>query len=495
MRNLFGVLIILLMAFFQYDVCAQPREALFSSPPDQVRIDLPSVNPHVVLRQRLVIVRPASLDDFGGSSVYLNPFDDLYLKAECVRTERNANGGLTWYGHIERSLSSEVVLERNGSKMAGSITTMDRKYTVRHLKDDLHLVRELDPISFQAASSSPLAASLAMQAVLSDYETDVLYLVNLERAAQNLHPLTWDNQLHDAALAHSEDMAVNNYFSHTSLDGRTASERIEDAGYSWSAAGENIASGYSTPQAVVNGWMNSDGHRQNILSSTYCDLGVGYAYDPSSIYDHYWTQDFGRRIGVFSCSAVANQPPSAGFMATPISGPSPLVVHFDASASVDPEGGLLSFEWNFGDGQTGSGGVPSHTYTRAGKYTVTLTVMDGGGASNRLERMNFITVSDPSMSKHPLIIYIEGQGTATMTPPDGSYTPGAVVTLTAIPNGGWEFSGWAGDLAGSDNPAAITMNSSKSLTATFTHIGNRDAVASGASGGGGCFISTIRSSF
>jgi uncharacterized protein YkwD len=266
---------------------------------------------------------------------------------------------------------------------------------VRHLKDDLHLVRELDLAFFQAASLAVRSESLTLQTAPSAFETDVLDLVNQERAAQNLLPLSWDNQLHEAARNHSEDMAANNYFSHTSLDGRAFVDRIEDAGYWWNAAGENIAAGYSTPQAVMNGWMNSAGHRQNILNSAYCDLGVGYAYDQSSAYDHYWTQDFGRRTGVTVCLNVANQPPSASFIATPFSGLPSLLVQFDASGSVDPEGGLLSFDWNFGDGQTGSGKIVAHTYTEVGSYTVTLTVTDNRGASDTLVRMNYVEVEAP----------------------------------------------------------------------------------------------------
>ena len=343
-------MLILLLAFIEYGVCALPHEALFTVPADGIQVDLPSVNPAVVLRQRLVKVQSHLLGSGDEPIAYLNPFDDVHLEAVWERTERNANGRYTWFGHIEQAPSSEVVLVMDGSKMAASITIVQRKCTVWHLRDDLHLVREVDLTSFQTSSAAARVGTFALQVAPSGFETAVLDLVNQQRAAQNLRPLNWNNQLHEAARDHSEDMAANNYFSHTSLDGRTAWDRMEDAGYQWGSAGENIAAGYSTPQAVVNGWMNSAGHRQNILSPGYCDLGVGYAYDPSSTYDHYWTQDFGRRIGVVSCPSVVNQPPSAGFIATPISGSSPLVVQFDASASVDPDAGPLSFDWDFVQG-------------------------------------------------------------------------------------------------------------------------------------------------
>jgi hypothetical protein len=133
-------------------------------------------------------------------------------------------------------------------------------------------------------------------------EQEVAGLVNLEREIENLRPLIWDNALGSAARSHSTDMAQQNYFSHTSLDGRGFSQRISAAGYSCSTCGENIAAGYSSPQAVMNGWMNSSGHRANILNSAFCDLGVGYAFESASTYGHYWTQDFGRRQGVSVCT-------------------------------------------------------------------------------------------------------------------------------------------------------------------------------------------------
>ena len=89
-------------------------------------------------------------------------------------------------------------------------------------------------------------------------------------------------------------MATNDYFSHTSLDGRTFSQRIQDAGYAGGfPQGENIAAGSSTPQAVVNAWMASSGHCSNIMKGGYADIGVGYGFLAGSTYGHYWTQNFG----------------------------------------------------------------------------------------------------------------------------------------------------------------------------------------------------------
>ena len=99
-----------------------------------------------------------------------------------------------------------------------------------------------------------------------------------------------------AARGHSNDMAINDFFSHTGSDGSSPWDRIERQGYSLASGGENIAAGYSTPASVMDGWMNSPGHRANILNCGFTEIGIGYAYladDTGSVnYHHYWTQDF-----------------------------------------------------------------------------------------------------------------------------------------------------------------------------------------------------------
>jgi hypothetical protein len=144
----------------------------------------------------------------------------------------------------------------------------------------------------------------------ADFESEVIELVNIEREARNLHPLSYNLELTVAARRHSQDMGDQNYFDHTSLDGRMFFERIIDAGYDYRNCGENIAAGYATPAAVVDGWMNSDGHRANILDPDYCDIGVGYAVVNVSDFYHYWTQDFGRRAGVTQCPVPVAVPPA-----------------------------------------------------------------------------------------------------------------------------------------------------------------------------------------
>ncbi|HYN65639.1 MAG TPA: CAP domain-containing protein [Ornithinibacter sp.] len=120
---------------------------------------------------------------------------------------------------------------------------------------------------------------------------EVLRLANLERAKVRCPALRWESRLATAARLHSEDMARRNYFSHTSLDGRSPWDRIRAQGYAYGSA-ENIAAGQSTPAAVMTAWMNSSGHRANILNCSNKALGVGIGKGGS--YGTYWTQDFGR---------------------------------------------------------------------------------------------------------------------------------------------------------------------------------------------------------
>lgn len=116
----------------------------------------------------------------------------------------------------------------------------------------------------------------------------IVELVNAERAEAGCSPVALNSTLTKAAQDHSADMAAHNTMSHTGSDGSDPGSRITAAGYQWSAYGENVAYGYATPEQVMDGWMNSPGHRENILNCSYKEIGVGLA-QPGS----YWTQDFG----------------------------------------------------------------------------------------------------------------------------------------------------------------------------------------------------------
>lgn len=121
-------------------------------------------------------------------------------------------------------------------------------------------------------------------------EAQVVELVNQKRAANGLKPLRLNWELARVARYKSMDMRDRNYFSHDSPTYGSPFEMMKAFGIRYSAAAENIAAGQRTAQAVMNSWMNSPGHRSNILSASYTEIGVGYA--SGGKYGHYWTQMF-----------------------------------------------------------------------------------------------------------------------------------------------------------------------------------------------------------
>lgn len=125
------------------------------------------------------------------------------------------------------------------------------------------------------------------------FEAQVLTLVNQERTNQGLPALILSSALTKASRAHSLDMACNGFASHTGSNGSFFGTRLTEAGFTFSTAAENIAAGYDSPEDVVIGWMNSAGHRANILNPDLEYIGIGYVYNSDSIYKDYWTTDFG----------------------------------------------------------------------------------------------------------------------------------------------------------------------------------------------------------
>lgn len=125
---------------------------------------------------------------------------------------------------------------------------------------------------------------------VSSYEQKVVELVNVERQNAGLPALKLDASISNIARMKSKDMADNNYFAHQSPTYGSAGDMLTKFGIKWSAWGENIASGQKTPEAVVTAWMNSPGHKANILSSNYSKIGVGYVTNSNGT--SYWTQMF-----------------------------------------------------------------------------------------------------------------------------------------------------------------------------------------------------------
>ncbi len=148
-------------------------------------------------------------------------------------------------------------------------------------------------------------------------ETQMLNLVNQFRASYGRPPLKMSRMLATAARAKSTDMAVRSYFAHTSPSGVTASQLRKNYGYTFNTfSGENIAAGNATANATFLQWRDSPAHRDNMLSTNYKVIGIGYAYGATSPYKHYWTQEFGGYDAgstdvVSSCTSVPLNTPVA----------------------------------------------------------------------------------------------------------------------------------------------------------------------------------------
>ncbi|MFM7425500.1 MAG: CAP domain-containing protein [Elainella sp.] len=125
----------------------------------------------------------------------------------------------------------------------------------------------------------------------------IVQLTNAFRQQNGLAPLTVDSRLSSAAQLHAQNMALQDFVSHTGADGSGIGDRISATGYRWSLAAENIAAGYQTAAAAVQGWIDSPGHRANLLDPQLTQIGVGYyflANDPGQeVWNSYWTQAFG----------------------------------------------------------------------------------------------------------------------------------------------------------------------------------------------------------
>jgi len=166
-------------------------------------------------------------------------------------------------------------------------------------------LNHLDVIPSQLALSTFTGCGGQFAAQINPaYEQAIVDLVNQERSNRSLPPLKRNSELDAAARYHAADLGQDDYFDHDTYD-RSGSrliyicdtwERIVT--YYFGARGENIAAGYATPEAAMNAWMNSSGHRANILSAGSWEIGVGF-FEGAGEYSRYWVQDFGKQAGVF----------------------------------------------------------------------------------------------------------------------------------------------------------------------------------------------------
>lgn len=146
------------------------------------------------------------------------------------------------------------------------------------------------PSSSKPSSGSSSSAPSTGTGTYADFQNQVVQLVNQERTSRGLKALSVDSALTNTATLKSQDMAKLGYFDHTSPTYGSPFDMMKQYGISYRTAGENIAMGQTSPQQVMTGWMNSEGHRANILNSSFTKIGVGIARNSNGTY--YWTQQF-----------------------------------------------------------------------------------------------------------------------------------------------------------------------------------------------------------
>lgn len=123
-----------------------------------------------------------------------------------------------------------------------------------------------------------------------DYRAQVVALMNQERAAAGVGGITQNASLDAVAQIRAQEIVQS--FAHTRPNGTSCFTVLDEGGIAYMTAGENIAAGYGTPTDVMNGWMNSEGHRANILNGSFGQVGIGYYTDPNTAYGTYWVQIF-----------------------------------------------------------------------------------------------------------------------------------------------------------------------------------------------------------
>jgi uncharacterized protein YkwD len=191
------------------------------------------------------------------------------------------------------------------------LSTSDQSYTVQSddtlskIADEVYGNEKVSKLIYEfnrdAIGDKPEHIEPGMKLVMplqtnQDFTNRVIELTNQERSQAGLSPLKFESRLATAALQHSQDMALQDYFNHTQPNGGTPWDRINATGYQFSDAAENLIAGLSTPEDAVTVWMNSPEHRANILNPGLTEIGVGYYFladDTGKVnYHHYWTQVF-----------------------------------------------------------------------------------------------------------------------------------------------------------------------------------------------------------
>lgn len=231
------------------------------------------------------------------------------------------------YYRIRLDQRSSLNLSLSGLKADAQLALINHNgkildRSVRNQKSNASIVQTVEPGTYyvrvhrqqgktqyqltidKTATQNTASARLAKTSTSNPLINQVLTLVNQHRQQAKLKPLKLNAQLNASAQAHSQDMALNDFFGHRGSHGSMADNRILAAGYNYAVVGENIAAGFATPEATVQAWMNSPSHRKNVLHPLMKEMGVGFYLlenDTGNInYRYYWTQNFGQSMSSFA---------------------------------------------------------------------------------------------------------------------------------------------------------------------------------------------------
>lgn len=219
----------------------------------------------------------------------------------------NGNDTVSVLRSVERIIFDDVVVSLDSLDPAPAPEIPAQEFLERPVEMMATPVRQPAAAPIPAPEPAPapeptvappqFAAVAAAPVVDSDFLSRVVDLTNDIRRQYGLSELSVNSQLQQAAQTHSSNMAAQDFFSHYGIDGSMPWDRGQDAGYDYSLYGENIAAGQTTPEAVVQAWVNSPTHLENILNPGYTEIGVGYEYlqnDTGNVnFNHYWAQEFG----------------------------------------------------------------------------------------------------------------------------------------------------------------------------------------------------------
>ncbi len=298
----------------------------------------------------------------------------------------------------------------------------------------------IPPISAEQSAMEPTytgCGGINAPVVNAAYEQEVIDRVNDVRETHGLPPLKWVSALNNSARYHATDMGQDDYFDHDSYDRQGGalvkvcawSTRIQSYYANWLSLAENIAAGYATPADVMAGWMNSTGHRNNILSEGNWEIGAGF-YQGSGDWGRYWVQNFGRRRNVY-----------------------PLVINREAATADSPDVSLYIYgDWDEirlrNDGGSWTSWQPFQStmnwrlYWSRGERTVWAEMRAGSRTAASSDTI-YLTTGSPILGNLPdTLWFIYSRAEGRLLPASHELTPQNVgnndaLSWTVTPQGTW----------------------------------------------------------